>query len=85
MFDTDDERGPAYGLALMSTTASAFFDNNINNCKLVHVLVDSDASGHYFDESFTPELRRRLLDYMFITMRRKRFSIEGVRLNGTEK
>ena len=50
MFDTDGEGGPIYGTALMSSPAPVAYNNASDCSNLVHVLVDSGASDHYFDD-----------------------------------
>ena len=70
MFDTDGEGGPLYGTAMSSPAPVAY--NNASDCSnLVHVLVDSGASDHYFDNFLIPELNRRPLNYTCLTTPRK--------------
>ena len=71
MFDTDGDRGALYGTALMSSPAPVAYNNASDCSNLLHVLVDSKASDHYFDDFVIPELNRRLLDYTCLTTPRK--------------
>ena len=83
MFDTDGEGGPLYGTALISSRAPIAYNNASDCSNLVHVLVDSGASDHYFDNFFIPELNRRLLDYTRLTTPRKILTAGGALLDGT--
>ena len=55
MFDTDGEGGPVYGTASMSSPAPVAYNNASDHSNLVHVLVDSGASDHYFDDFLIPD------------------------------
>ena len=57
MFDTDGERGALYGTALMSSPAPVAYNNASDCSNLLHVLVDSKSSDHYFDDFVIPELK----------------------------
>ena len=46
------------------------------------VLVDSRASGHYFDDLITPSLKHRLLNYVFLTTPCKILTAEAALLDG---
>ena len=83
MFDTDGEGGTLYGTALMSSPAPVAYNNASDCCNLVHVLVDSGVSDHYFDDFFIPELNRRLLDYTCFATPRKILTVGGALLDGT--
>ena len=83
MFDSDGEGGPLYGTALMSSPAPIAYNNASDNSNFVHVLVDSGASDHYFDDFLTPKLNRRLLDYTCLTTPRKILTAGGALLDGT--
>ena len=48
MFDTDGEKGPLYGSALMFSTVFVVYDNNSNISNLAHVLVDCGASRSWY-------------------------------------
>ena len=58
MFDTDGERGSLHGTALMSSPAPVAYNNASDCSNLVHVLVDSGASDHYFNDFLILELNR---------------------------
>ena len=83
MFDIDGEGGPLYGTVLMSSPASVTYNNASDCSNLVHVLVDSGAWDHYFDDFLIPELHRRLLDYTCLTTPRKILTAGGTLLDGT--
>ena len=70
MFDTDGE-GPLYDTALMSLPATVAYNNASDCSNLVHVLVDSGAPDHYFDDFLIPMFNRHLLDYTCLTTPRK--------------
>ena len=53
------------------------------NNNSVNFLVDSDASGHYFDDAIIPGFRDRLEEYKALDMPRKISTAGGGRLNGT--
>ena len=84
-FDTDGEGGPLYGTALMSPPAPVAYNKASDCSNLVHVLVDSGASGHYFDDFLIQELNRRLLDYTCLTTPHKILTAGGGLLDGTSK
>ena len=83
MFIPHGKRAPLYGSALISAIPSAAYDRNSSSFKLVHVLSDSGASGHYFDDSLIPELNRRLLDCTYLATPRKNFSARRTLLDDT--
>ena len=68
---TDDEVEPPYGNALMSSAPAAFKHMPRAGDDSVAVLVDSGASGHYFDDLIIPSLKHRLLNYILLTTPRK--------------
>ena len=76
-FDTDGEGGPLYGTALMPSPAPVTYNNASDCSNLVHVLVDSGISDHYFDDFLISELNQRLLDYTCLTMPRKILTAGG--------
>ena len=83
MFDTDGKGRALYGTALISSPAPVAYNNADDYSNLVHVLTDSGASDHYFDDFVIPELNRRLLDYTCLTTPRKTLTAEGALLGGT--
>ena len=83
MFDTDGKEGTLYGTVLMSSPAHVAYNNASDCSNLVHVLVDSGASDHYFDDFLIPELNRCLLDYTRLTTPRKILIAGGALLDGT--
>ena len=82
-FDTDGEGGALYGTTLMPSPAPVAYNNASDCSNLVHVLVDSPASDHYFDDLLIPELNRRLLDCTCLTTPRKILAAGRALLDGT--
>ena len=56
------------GLALAAVPAAEKWHRGSNS--LVHVMVDSGVSGHYFDDALIPGLRYRLDNYQALVIRR---------------
>ena len=83
MFDTDGERRSLYGTVLMSSPAPVAYNNASDCSNLVHVLVDSGASDHYFNDFLILELNRRLLDCTCFTTPREILTARGALLDGT--
>ena len=79
----DDEGGPLYGTALMASRPAAFKHKPSAGDDSVTVLVDSGASGHYFDNLIIPSLRRRLLNYVILTTPSKILTVGEALLNDT--
>ena len=77
IFDTDGEKGPLHGTALMASPAPVAYNNASDCSNLVHVRVDSGRSDHYSDDFLIPELNRRLLDYTCLTTPRKILTAGG--------
>ena len=50
---------------------------------LATLMVDSGASGHYFDDAIIRDLKHRLQDYVHLTTPRKILTAGGAMLNGT--
>ena len=53
------------------------------NSNLATLMVDSGASGHYFDDAIIRDLKHRLQDYVHLTKLRKIFNAGGAMLDGT--
>ena len=70
---------------LMVSSSVAITSEDSVNSNLVALLVDSGASGHYFDGVITRDLKHRLQDYVHLTMPRKILTAGGALLNGTDK
>ena len=83
MFDIDGEAGPLYGTALMLSPAPVAYNNASDCSNLVHVLVESGASDHYFDDFLIPELKCHLMDYTCLTTPLKILTAGGALLDGT--
>ena len=80
---TDGEGEPQYGTALMASGPAAFKHKLSAGGNSVTVLVDSGASGHYFDGLIIPSLKHRLLNYVLLTTPRKILTAGGALLGGT--
>ena len=68
---TDGEGEPLYDTALMASGPVAFKHKPSAGDDSVTVLVDSGASGHYFDDLIVPSLKYRLLNYVLLTTPRE--------------
>lgn len=53
--------------------------------KQVTVMLDMGTSGKYFDDQLTPELKRRLLECVNLTVPRKILTVGRSQLDGTTK
>ena len=80
---TNGEREPLYGTALMAPGPVAFKHKPSAGDDSVNVLVNSGASGHYFDDLIIPSLKYCLLNYVLLTTPRKIFTAGGALLDGT--
>ena len=80
---TDGEGEPLYSTAVMSSGPAAFKHKPSADDGSVTVLVDSGASGHYFDDLIIPSLKHRLLNYLLLTTPRKILIAGGALLDGT--
>ena len=68
------------GLALAVVPAAEKWNRGSNS--LVSVMVDSEASGHYFDDALIPRLRYRLENYQELAIRRYITTAGGHQLEG---
>ena len=68
------------GLALAVVPAAERWNRGSNS--LVSVMVDSEASGHYFDDALIPRLRYRLENYQELAVRRYITTAGGHQLEG---
>ena len=80
---TDGEGKPLHGTALMASRPAAFKHKAGAGDDSVTVLVDSGASGYYFDDLIIPSLKHRLLNYVLLTTPRKILTAGGALLDGT--
>ena len=69
------------GLALAVVPAAEKWNRGSNS--LVSVMVDSGASGHYFDDALIPRLRYRLENYQELAIRRYITTAGGHQLEGS--
>ena len=79
----DGEGEPVCGTALMASGPAAFKHKPSAGDDSVTVLVDSGASGHYFDDLIISSLKHRLLSYVLLTTPRKILTGGGALLAGT--
>ena len=79
---TDGEGKPLYGTALMASGPAALKHKSSVGDRSVTVLVDSGASGHYFDDLIIPSLKHRLLKYILLTTPRKILTARRALLDG---
>ena len=72
-------------MALMASGPAALKHEPSAGDDSVTVLVDSGASGHYFDDPIIPSLRHRLLNCVLLTTPRTILTSGGALLDGTAK
>ena len=80
---TDGEGKLLYGTTLMASGPAAFKHRPSAGDDSVNVLLDSGASGHYFDDLIIPNLKHLLLNYVILTTSRKILTAGGALLDGT--
>ena len=80
---TDGEGEPLYGITLMVSGTAAFKHKPSAGDDSVTVLVNSGASGHYFDDLIILSLKHRLPNYVLLTTPRKIFTTGEALLDGT--
>ena len=80
---TDGKGEPLYSTALMASGPAAFKHKPSAGDDSVTVLVDSEVSGHYFDDLIIPSLKHRLLNYVLLTTPREILTAGGALLDGT--
>ena len=67
----------------MALSSVAVTSEDSVNSNLATLMVDSVASGHYFDDDTIRDLKHRLQDYVHLTTPRKIFTAGGTMLAGT--
>ena len=80
---TDGEGEPLYGMAPMESEPAEIEPKPHESGNVATVLVDSGASGHYFDDLIIPELKNRLQDYTSLSTPRTIRTAGGALLDGT--
>ena len=80
---TDGESEPIYGMAPMESKLAEIERKLHESGNAVTVLVDSGASGHYFDNLIIPELKHRLQGYISLSTPRTILTARGALLDGT--
>ena len=63
--------------ALMASTSAAIISEDSVNSNLVPLMVESGASGHYFDDAIILDLKHRLQDYVHLTTPHKILTAGG--------
>ena len=76
----DEEPGEKALGASPSVTVTS--EDSVNS-NLATLMVDSGASGHYFDDAIIRDLKHRLQDYVHLTKPRKILTAGGAMLDGT--
>ena len=71
------------GMALMALSLVALTSKDSVKSKLATLMVDSGASGHYFDDAIIRNLKRLLQDYVHLAAPRKIFITGEAMLNST--
>ena len=61
MFGIEGDEEPAEKAHMASSSAAIVFHYSTNS-KLVTVMVNNEASGHYFDDAIIRDLKHRLQD-----------------------
>ena len=81
----DSEGGSFYGMTPVELEPAEIERKPHEIGNVVTVLVDSGASGHYFDDTFIPDLKHRLQDYTSLSTPRTILTAGGALLDGTSK
>ena len=81
MFGMTNDKEPVKKVLLASSSAAIISQHSVNS-NLVPIVVGSGASGHYFDDAITRDLKYRLQDYVYLTTPRKIFTVGGAMLDG---
>ena len=81
MFGTNDEKPVEMALGV-SPSVTVTYEDSVNN-NLATLIVDSGASGHYFDDTIIRDLKHRLHDYVHLTTPRMILTAGGAMLDGT--
>ena len=68
--------------AVMASSSVNVTSKDSVNSNLVIFMVDSGASGHYFDDAFIRDLKHRLQNYVHLATPRKILTAGGTMLNG---
>ena len=66
MFGMTDDEEPVE-TALIASSSAAITSRNSVNSNLVTFMMDSGASGYYFDDAIIRDLKHRLQDYVHLT------------------
>ena len=80
--ETDGDGGSFYGMAPVEPEP-AEIECKPDESGNVTVLVDSRASGHYFDDTIIPDLKHHLQDYTSLRALRRILTAGGALLDGT--
>ena len=79
----DGEGGSFYGMSPLEPESAEIERKPHESGNIVTVLVDSGASGHYFDDTIIPDLKQRLQDYTSLSTPRTILTAGGALLDGT--
>ena len=69
--------------AFVGSSSVAVTSEDIVDSNLATVMMDSGASGHYFDDAIMRDLKHRLQDYVHLTTPRKILTAGRAMLDGT--
>ena len=81
--ETDGDGGSFYGMAPVEPEPAEIERKPHESGNVVTVLVDSRASGHYFNDTIIPDLKHRLQDYASLNTPRTILPAGGALLDGT--
>ena len=76
-----NEEEPVEKAIMTSSSAAIKFEDSVNT-NLVTLVVGSGASGHYFDDAITRDLKNRLQYYVHLTTSRTILTAGGALLDG---
>ena len=82
MFGMANDEGPVEKTLVPLSSTTITFQNNVNSL-LVTIMVDSAASGHYFEDVIIRDLKQRLQGCVYLATPRKIFIAVGALLDGT--
>ena len=82
MFGRAYDKEPVEKTLMTSSSAAITFQDSVNS-NLATLMVDSGASGHYFNDAIIRDLKHRLQDYLHLATDRKILTAGGALLNGT--
>ena len=76
MFGMTDDEESVDKTPMASSSTAIISQDSINN-KLVTIMADNGASGHYFNDAIIRDLKHHQQDYVHLAMFRKIFTTEA--------